>query len=391
MLAIRLKQLRLARGLSLDALAERIGGAVTKQALSKYEKGASRPSMSVLAKLAEALGVKTAYLFSAPKVKVELLAYRKCSTLLKRDQAAVESLVSLELEDRLRLQELTRGFALLEIPCRQFPVRSFADAEQAAIELRRQWNLGEAPIASLVGLLEDRMIHVLEIEAPSEKFDAISAVATDEEGQLQAAAVVTRLGVPGERQRLNLAHELGHLVMECAGSLDEEKAAYRFAGAFLVPETLLRLEVGSHRSSIPVRELLILKKRFGVSMQALLYRLRDLGIINQSTYKWACIQINRQGWRKKEPEALLREEPQWLTQNVLRAVAEGLLTREEAERLGGEILENEPPEFMDRRAFMKLPISQRRKILLEQAAQIKSVYERNPDIQDLGGGDFDAD
>lgn len=388
MLAIRLRQLRLARGLTLEGLAERIGGAVSKQALSKYEKDASRPTVTVLTKLAEAFGVKTAYLFSRPTVKVELLAYRKCATLLKRDQEAIESLVSQALDDRLRLQELTRGLAPLDLPYRQFTVRTLNDAEQAALSLRGQWNLGGAPIASVVDLLEDRMIHVFVIEAPSEKFDGIAAVAADEEGRLRAAAVVSRLGLPGERQRLNLAHELGHLVMSVAENLDEEKAAFRFAGAFLAPELLLRLEVGSRRSSIPIKELLILKRRFGISMQALLYRLRDLGIINESTYKWSCIQINRQGWRKKEPEPLPAEEPQWLTQSILRAVAEGLVSKEEAERLGGEAMAEEAREFMDRRAFMKLPITERRQVLKEQAARMRAVYEGDPNIAGLGGEDF---
>jgi len=51
----------------------------------------------------------------------------------------------------------------------------------------------------------------------------------------------------------------------------------------------------------------------------------------------------------------------------------------------------EPADFMDRRAFMKLQVSQRRKILQEQTARMKSVNERDTDIRELGGGDFDAD
>jgi transcriptional regulator with XRE-family HTH domain len=51
----RLKQLRLARGLSLQQLAEAMGGIVTKQALSKYEQDKDEPSARVLAALSEAL------------------------------------------------------------------------------------------------------------------------------------------------------------------------------------------------------------------------------------------------------------------------------------------------------------------------------------------------
>ena len=62
MIEKRLKQLRLANGLSLEGLATRLGGFVTKQALSKYEQGKAKPSPVVLNKLASVLGVKAAIL-----------------------------------------------------------------------------------------------------------------------------------------------------------------------------------------------------------------------------------------------------------------------------------------------------------------------------------------
>ena len=99
MIGQRLRQLRLARGLSLDALAAAIGGAVTKQALSKYEQGSARPSPVVLNKLAEALGVKAAYLWSEPGVEVEFVAYRKASALPKGEQLRVQALVTEGLEN----------------------------------------------------------------------------------------------------------------------------------------------------------------------------------------------------------------------------------------------------------------------------------------------------
>src|SRR5712692_7060870 len=104
MIGQRLKQLRLARGLSLEALAAEMGGIVTKQALGKYEQGKTRPSPIVLNTLATALGVQSAYLWSEPTVRMEFIAYRKGSGLLVRDQEAVESLVGQELEDRIHLQ-----------------------------------------------------------------------------------------------------------------------------------------------------------------------------------------------------------------------------------------------------------------------------------------------
>lgn len=388
MFSTRLKQLRLARGLTLEGLAEKMGGIVTKQALSKYEKGATSPSPTVLTKLADALSVKSAELFRESGVTVQLVAYRKRAALLKRDQEEIECLVKESLEERLRLQSLIQEDGRLNLPVRKFRVERLEDAETAAIELRRKWNLGEAPIANAIALLEDRLIHVFEVDGVSEKFDGISALAYDEGGVVKGAAVVSRKLPAGERQRLNIVHELGHVVLDVAEGVDEEKAAFRFAGAFLAPAAVVLREVGRSRTSVQLRELLLLKKLFGMSIQALLFRLRDLKIINDSAYKWACIQVNRMNMRLKEPGELPREEPQWLKRNVLRALSEGVIPHDEAERLIGEPLEEEHRQFLDRRAFMRLQVEERRRVLEEQAKALQEHYEELVEREEPGGGDF---
>lgn len=385
MLAQRLKQLRLARGWSLDEFSVALNGLVTKQALSKYETGVSRPSIRVVAKIAETFGVKTAHLFTEPTVQVQLLAYRKCASLPKRDENMVEGMVSQALEERIALQDKVGEPFPLNLPSNRYQVATLEDAERAADELRKFWNLGLSPISSVVGLLEDQFIHVFTIATSSEKFDGISAVAKDEGGTVIAGGVVSREGAPGERQRFSLMHEVGHLVLSVAEGVDEEKAAHRFSGAFLAPADMLRREIGPRRTSVQLRELFMLKRRFGVSAQALAYRLRDVGIINDSSYKWLCIQFNHNGMRKNEPEPLPQEEPQWLKRTVLRAFSEGLITAGEANRLTGESYESAHQDIIDRRAFMKLTASERNKILCEQADHLKEHYDG---MKHLGGGDF---
>jgi Zn-dependent peptidase ImmA (M78 family)/DNA-binding XRE family transcriptional regulator len=387
MISKRLKQLRLARGLSLDDLAAEMGGIITKQALSKYELGKARPSAAVLNKLASALGVKSAYLWSEPAINVEFIAYRKGSGLLKKEQAKVESLVEHSLEERVHLQELTQQRNGSDLPVKGFLIKKLEDADRAARDMRVRWNMGLDPIASVVGVLEDHNVHVLEIEA-NEKFDGISAVAYDSEHNIAASAVVTRRGVPGERQRLNLAHELGHIVLD-AKKIDEEKAAFRFASAFLAPEEVVFREVGNKRVFIQTEELLMLKQRFGMSIQALLYRLRDLDIITESYYKEWCITINRHGWRKREPGEILPEQPQWLKRSVLRTLGEGLLTREEAEEMLGEAVQiKQPLSLIERLAFMKLPLEERRRVMAEQAAKMEDHYKRDAERNEFQGGDI---
>lgn len=46
--AIRLREARLMMGLSMDKLVERTNGAITKQSISRYEKGIMRPKRDAL-------------------------------------------------------------------------------------------------------------------------------------------------------------------------------------------------------------------------------------------------------------------------------------------------------------------------------------------------------
>lgn len=384
----RLKQLRLARGLSLEELAAELGGIVTKQALSKYEQGKARPSPLVLNKLAAVLRVKAAHLWNEPTVNVEFVAYRKRSALPKREQEKVESLTIHMLEERVRLQSLTEQAGQVDLPIKRWAVQKLEDAECAAEELRRNWNLGLDPIASFVSVLEDHSIQVVEIDA-DDRFDGISAIASDDEGRTLGAAVVTRRGVPGERQRLNLAHELGHLILNVAAKVDEEKAAFRFGAALLAPAVAVLRETGTKRTLIQTAELLLLKRRFGLSMQALLFRLRELRVITESNYKQWCMDINRLGWRKQEPGELPPEQPQWLRQQVLRLLAEGLISREDAETALGETVEADLPlSLIERRAFLKLPLEERRRIMAAQVEKIAPTYAQESERQEWQGGDI---
>ena len=213
MIGERLIQLRLAQNLTLDALAEKIGGIVTKQALSKYEQNQAQPSPIVLAKLSAALGVKANYLLSPSSISVEFIAYRKLTSLSEREKARVKSVVTQSLEDRVKIQTLIGQNKPDFLPWNKLDISSLDDTENRAGEIRELWELGASPISNVVGTLEEHQLCVLSIKA-DEKFDGISALGRDSAGNILAGALVTRQGVSGERQRLNLTHELGHSVLK---------------------------------------------------------------------------------------------------------------------------------------------------------------------------------
>jgi Zn-dependent peptidase ImmA (M78 family) len=146
----------------------------------------------------------------------------------------------------------------------------------------------------------------------------------------------------GERQRFSLAHELGHLVMSVQG-IDEEKACHRFAGAFLMMAEVLWREVGRHRQMLSMGELFHLKKLFRVSVQAIAYRCKDLGIIGQPAMRQLFAAFGRYGWRTPpydEPEPVPKEVPRRFRRLCLRALAEETISvSRAAELLGATVAE----------------------------------------------------
>lgn len=386
MIGKRMQQLRLARRLSLESLAAKMGGVVTRQALSKYELDKANPSPYILNKLAEALGTSTSYFLTEPEVTVEFIAYRKSQRLLEKDRKSLQAIIGHTLEDRVRILDILGQSNGSRIPMKSFKVESIEDTEHAAEQLRDNWKLGLDPIQNAVATLEDNALSILDIEA-NEDFDGISAIVRDKEDHIKTVALVTRRGIAGERQRLNLTHELGHLVLDIAENVDEERAAFRFGAAFLAPAPKIYQEVGEKRALIQLQELFLLKKQFGLSLQALVHRLHDLNVINDSYYQQWFVKFNKLGWRKQEPEEWAFEKSPWLKRNVLRLVAEGIMSQLDAERILGEKLELETPASVtERRAFLKLPIEKRREILRQQASQLAKHYQEDSEWRELEEG-----
>jgi len=160
--------------------------------------------------------------------------------------------------------------------------------------------------------------------------------------------VVVGRGWPGDRQRFTLAHELGHLVLHgrLAPAVDEEAAANRFAGAFLAPADEVRKELGEKRIWLEPRELEVLKKTYGLSMQGWMHRARDLGILADVHYVEMRKFFSSRGWNKTEPgDQYAPECPQLFDQLVYRALAQELISESKA----AELMRMPLTEFQKRR------------------------------------------
>ena len=247
---------------------------------------------------------------------------------------------------------------------------------------------GAEPIPNFLDVLETRHIHIIEVDA-TEKFDGISAVARDGENKALAAAIATRRDTPGDRHRLNVAHELGHLTLNPSEEVDEEKAAFRFGASFLAPAEDLEPRVRKMQPPFKHDDLLYLKWQYGISIQAILYRLRDLGLVTNSCFQQWWIEINKLGWRKQEPIEIPHEKARRFHRQVYRALADGLIEEWEADQLLNDSLETSSPRsLIEGRAFLQLPMDLRRHLLREQAERMADFYENDSEWREIEGGDF---
>lgn len=338
MIGHRLKAARFAAGLTLRDLSARINNRVTAQAISKYEHDETMPSSGVLIALATALDVPVDYLASDREMALEAIEFRRKKLTGHREVTRIKATVVHLMERYLTVEELLGLPSVSWDRPRAAPwpvLHDLVEAEHAAQRLRDHWGLGLAPIANLVKLSEDRGIKVVSTELRS--VDGLAAKVRREDG-ITASVIVVNRRHWGERQRFTIAHELGHMVLDVVSKVDNEAAAHRFAGAFLMPADTLRAEIGRCRSSVSWDELLELKRIFGVSLQAIAHRCKDLGIFSNVLFRQLFAEFNRRGWRRppyKEPHPMAGEIPRRFERLCFRAVVEGVISEAKAAELLG--------------------------------------------------------
>jgi len=353
----RIKLSRHSLGISLRDLETKIDNRVSAQAISKYERGKSIPSSGVLIALAGALGVSVDYLASDTDIVLESVEFRKKNFTSKREKIQVEARVLDFLQRYLTVEDILNLSTVGWDMPREAPwpiLQNLTEVEHAALNLRLYWRVGMSPIQNLVELLEDRGIKILSLPL-SDNIDGLTARVSRNNGTATSSAIVVNRKQGGERQRFTIAHELGHLVLEVGSEINEENAAHRFAGAFLMPAETLRAEIGNFRKSIGWSELFELKRFFGVSVQALAYRCMETGIFNKSLFQYLFDEFKRRGWRTApytEPQAIQKcEEPTRFKRLCYRALAENLISDAKAAELLGlsvreliQLMDN-PPEI----------------------------------------------
>lgn len=302
----KLRDARKVRRLSQGDLGELIG--VTRQAVSAYERGDKSPEPTTFEKISDVLGQPVNYFttpdgpcFGAASPKF----YRKFGpeTMRRNEAAAV-------LGDWF-VQTAKYLDGLVNYPTPTLPECApqnpngryeFDEINEIALNLRKSWGLGPGPISNVLALLESKGIVVCRYEMQGENVEAFSFW-----NGVRPFVFMASEKEAGVRLRYDLAHELGHLVLHRwieQSDLENkltlkaiEGEADKFAGAFLLPSISFPNEVYTTRLDAFVP----LKERWKVSIQAMVYRCRDLDLIDSDQALNLYKQISFRRWRKKEP------------------------------------------------------------------------------------------
>lgn len=338
MIGDRIRQARLAAGMTLAALGELVG--VTHTAIQKYEKGTLTPPSSQLLKLARACGIRVEYFFRTHQVELLQPEFRKLVSFRKTAQEALKIKVVDLVEKRVELLGFFPESPILAFePPAGLPqkINSLEELEAFSDQVRDAWKLGMDPISDLTDALEALGLLVIVVDEENAGFSGLTATARVGDGRLYPIVAVSSRW-PGDRQRFTLAHELGHLLLSgrLAADIDEEKACNRFAGAFLAPKIAVNQLIGQHRRGLEWQELYALKHEFGLSMTGWLQRAKQCGVISDEIHLSMFKRFSAKGWRKCEPgDPVPKEHPRLFEHLVYRALAEQYVSESKAAELLG--------------------------------------------------------
>lgn len=210
--------------------------------------------------------------------------------------------------------------------------------EEAANELRKHWNLGNKPINNIIQIAEENGIIVTKFETNTDNIDAFSTLINLENKDLYLVAL-NKNKTSACRIHFDVAHEFGHILLdewnEDIETLDREefknreKIANRFAASFLLPKDEFIKDVSLYPSNLDYYE--ELKKKWKVSIAAMIYRARELNIISQYQYQSLFKKMNYRGMIKKEPldDILKTSEPSLLNEAIDILLDNQVFTKQE--------------------------------------------------------------
>jgi Zn-dependent peptidase ImmA (M78 family)/transcriptional regulator with XRE-family HTH domain len=310
-------RLRVARelvGMSQGQLATQTG--LSAAAISQFENGAARPSGDTVAALGARLEVPVTF-FTQPLTETHEGFFRSLRRTAVSDRRHARAVAYVAHDLALAATKADR-FPASDVP--SFALDTFgataAQIEEIAMEVRAQWRVPPGPITNVVELLEQHGVVVIRLPLGTADVDAFSLPFAD-----HPVVVLGNDKNDRARSRFDAAHELAHLAMhgeDIWGTKEVETQAHQFAAAFLMPAEEIR---GQLPATVDWPRLFELKRRWQVSLAALLMRARTLGCMSERTYLTAVKAASARGWRRLEPVPLGRPEEPALLLSYLMAGA----------------------------------------------------------------------
>ncbi|MGP9809874.1 XRE family transcriptional regulator [Rhodopseudomonas sp. NSM] len=307
------------RLLNKRQLADALG--VSEYTVLRYEAGKTAPAEEVLPILAKTLRFPVEFFFGCdldePLADNASFRSQAAMTAAIRDAALAAGSIGFLIADYVE--------ARFDLPKVVVPDLSFYSPEAASRALREEWALGERPISNMIHLLESKGVRVFSLAENSLKVNAFSL------WRAGKPYVFLNTMKSAESSRFDAAHELGHLVLHQDGTpkgREAEDEANRFASCFLMPEADVLAEM-PHVYSLD--HIVQSKARWKVSVAALNYRLRRLGVTSEWQNRNLCIQISQRRFNKEEPLPMPREmSVVW--EKVLKSLWADRITRAEIAR-----------------------------------------------------------
>ena len=328
----RLKQARVLRGLTVAELAEKVEQ--QRQTLSMYEINKSQPSEKIVEALSRELQFPKRFFYEESVSCRGTVYFRSLLTTNKRyrnEQIAkmrILSQVYRLLQDYIEFPE----FDSSEIPTGLTP-------SNAANHLRDVWGLGQNPIDNIVTLVERHGILVTTFSTSTDDIDAFSEP-LEVDGTSTFLIAYSNNKTSASRVHFDIAHELGHIFMhEWSDDIEDlskeefktrEQQANDFAAAFLLPADAFKKDLlaGEPLSLAYYKQL---KRKWRVSIAAMIRRARDLGVITTDNYQMLIRTMQRRGQRKEEPldDVLVTASPALLKTSVVMLLHENVFTPQE--------------------------------------------------------------
>ena len=302
----RFREARLSRGLTASELADKVS--VSRQSISKYELGISEPAAPVLDEIAAQLDLPVSFFYKpmTPPLNRGTTYFRS----LKTNAARAKDVLSVKSEWAVQIAQVLSYdivFPAVDLPCLPEPYAlagsyTLDDIEDITMIIREAWGLGSAPIQNMARLLESHGIVIATIHSGFTETDACSSIV---DGR-PFVFLYTQKEI-AVRTRINMAHEQWHLILHSDVSQSDiedkdtinriEREANQFASCFLMPRVSFLLDI----RSTSLQAFLPLKRKWKVSVQAMVYRCRDLEVFSENQMIYIQKQISSMRWRKSEP------------------------------------------------------------------------------------------